>query len=512
MKNKLPLFNYAILFLFIFIFQIFTLTNSYAQIFNDISSDYEFYNYIEDLKQRNIIDGYTDGTFRPNNKLTRGELSKIVTNAFSLKADSKSNNFLDLEETDTFYDYIITLNQLGIINGYSDGTFRSYEKVTRGQAMKFIVNSVKLSDNEKFVEVPQWTIFPDVDESNTFFNYINSATSIKLNDGTRIIKGYSTGEFGVNNNITRAEISKVISQTLNYYENGGTFEPPLTYQEANNELAGVDENNEILAIYSIKTDSTITIIREYEKTDLQVNEQMWGIITNVIPENRIQNLSKFNLFTDGEKESLAGIYRDAYNLENFNFMIDYLDIYQNSTINETLLEYATIHELGHIISLNSEQITITKSLYTAKTIEEMEEMKGIAELLCTNYYAFDGCSKDNSYINSFVNTFWTEEQLNRLEEIYNADTDEEQNQLLNDFYWDYENDFVTLYALSAPTEDFAESFTHFITHERPEDTTFIKDQKTEFFYSFPELVDLRNDIRIHISEDTKNVDIQSYLL
>ena len=76
-----------------------------------------------------VVDGYSDGTFNPDGVLTRGAAAKIICNlilgpttADALSADSAP--FRDVPTTNTFAGYITYCSQQGIINGYSDGTFR----------------------------------------------------------------------------------------------------------------------------------------------------------------------------------------------------------------------------------------------------------------------------------------------------------------------------------------------------------------------------------------------------
>jgi hypothetical protein len=66
--------------------------------------------------------------------------------------------------------------------------------------------------------------------------------------------------------------------------------------------------------------------------------------------------------------------------------------------------------------------------------------------------------------------------------------------LSHDFYWLHANQFLTSYAAKNPEEDIAESWAFFILSSKPEPTS-IANQKILFFYEYPELVTLRQEIR-----------------
>jgi hypothetical protein len=111
--------------------------------FRDVPADHPFYPYIRCLKCRRILGGYSDGTFRPDNYITRGQLSKIVANAASIQdpVPPDRQSFSDVPPTHPFWVYIERLSARGIIGGYADGTFRPDNNATRGQTAKIETNA-----------------------------------------------------------------------------------------------------------------------------------------------------------------------------------------------------------------------------------------------------------------------------------------------------------------------------------------------------------------------------------
>ena len=168
--------------------------------FSDVQPTDYFYVPVQYLYCRGVISGYADGTFRPSNDTTRGQLSKIVVLAYGLPAYSPlSPTFFDVATDNPFYQYIETAYHNGIISGYADGTFRPGNKVTRGQLCKIIVIAAGWSSY-----MPPAPSFTDVPTDHPFYTYIETAH----NHG--IISGYIDGTFRPGNNATRGQISKIV--------------------------------------------------------------------------------------------------------------------------------------------------------------------------------------------------------------------------------------------------------------------------------------------------------------
>jgi len=105
--------------------------------FTDVPTSNTFYSYIETAYNGGIISGYSDGTFRPNANITRGQFSKVVIIAFGFTLNTQGGpHFTDVPTSNPFYAFIETSRYLGLISGYSDGTFRPGLDITRGQAAK----------------------------------------------------------------------------------------------------------------------------------------------------------------------------------------------------------------------------------------------------------------------------------------------------------------------------------------------------------------------------------------
>ncbi len=111
--------------------------------FSDVLPGNVFYCFVETAFAHGIIAGYNDGTFRPGNNITRGQLSKVVVLAMNWTIlCPATGHFSDVPTDSAFYCFVETAFSHGIISGYSDGTFRPGNNATRGQISTIVYRAV----------------------------------------------------------------------------------------------------------------------------------------------------------------------------------------------------------------------------------------------------------------------------------------------------------------------------------------------------------------------------------
>jgi N-acetylneuraminic acid mutarotase len=196
--------------------------------FSDVPVGSTFYAFIRCLACRGIISGYPDGTFRPNNLVTRGQLAKVVSNAAEFNDPQTTQLFEDVPLGSTFQVYVGRLASRGYISGYACGGvgepcdppgnlpyFRPNNNATRGQISKIVSNAAGFS------EPHTGQTFEDVAPGSTFYDFIERLAS------RSIMGGYPCGGAGEpcvppdnrpyfrpNNNATRGQTSKIVSNTF----------------------------------------------------------------------------------------------------------------------------------------------------------------------------------------------------------------------------------------------------------------------------------------------------------
>ena len=120
---------------------------SLAARFKDVNTKTNFYKAIYWASENNIVLGFGDGTFRPDDTCTRGQVVAFLWRLAGRPAPRTSaGKFSDVTSTNSFYKAILWASENGIVKGYSDGTFKPDNTCTRGQIVTFIYRYVNLKE------------------------------------------------------------------------------------------------------------------------------------------------------------------------------------------------------------------------------------------------------------------------------------------------------------------------------------------------------------------------------
>ena len=134
-----------LLFLFVLTFSGFG-ANVKAATFSDLQSSHRFYEEMLFLEAEGIITGYPDGTFRPDGEVTRAAAAIMIGRALELNGQQRATVFSDVGADQKASGYIASAVNAGIIQGYPDGTYRPNETVTRGQMAIFLSRAFNLTE------------------------------------------------------------------------------------------------------------------------------------------------------------------------------------------------------------------------------------------------------------------------------------------------------------------------------------------------------------------------------
>lgn len=117
--------------------------------YSDVDQDYWAASGISAASAAGWMEGFPDGTFRPEQVLNRAELASILVKAFSLKADIAEVQFNDLGQNGyAFADQdILVLANLGLTRGTEEGIYAPQKAVTRGEFASFIARILKPDEN-----------------------------------------------------------------------------------------------------------------------------------------------------------------------------------------------------------------------------------------------------------------------------------------------------------------------------------------------------------------------------
>ncbi|MFC3886466.1 S-layer homology domain-containing protein [Bacillus songklensis] len=117
--------------------------NNRTQNYKDVPSGHWAVGAINALRSAGVMQGDQNGNFRPNEVLTRAQLSAVLVRAFELNSSSAATDFKDVSSDHWAHDYIEKLSASGITTGYADQTFKPEDDVNRSQFAAFLYRGLE---------------------------------------------------------------------------------------------------------------------------------------------------------------------------------------------------------------------------------------------------------------------------------------------------------------------------------------------------------------------------------
>lgn len=139
--------------------------------YNDVPMDHPAFLAIEYLSDQGVVSGYGDGSFKPDAPMTRAQVAKTLATALHWGLiKPEEGRFSDVLTGTWMYPYVETAAARKVMEGYSDGTFRPNNPMTKGAAVKCLVIAAGWKP-----AYPSASHFLDVSPRNSLFPYIESA-------------------------------------------------------------------------------------------------------------------------------------------------------------------------------------------------------------------------------------------------------------------------------------------------------------------------------------------------
>jgi hypothetical protein len=271
------------------------------------------------------------------------------------------------------------------------------------------------------------------------------------------------------------DLTNLLSSSQSMKGNGNRLRPDGEYTLVTYQVSG-----DMLSdpVYADVPDS----LKSYQQ-DTTAQQKIWDFITAVIPVDQRTMVTEFMLYTDGVDGSLGAVEQmDTPN--NWIFELDMADAANFADLSTTV-----IHEFAHLLTLNSSQVTTDMLVFDNPDDRFIYDSEAAT---CPTYFSYEGCSRADSYIYTFFNSFWTS-IYGEWTAIDSEMDPNRRDQQLHRFYRKYADQFVSEYAATSPSEDLAESFMYYIFTLKPSSDT-LSAQKIRFFYQFPEMVTLHDGL------------------
>ncbi len=150
-------------------------TNSYT----DVASTDWYNNAISTLSNMGIISGDPSGAFRPDDSITRAEFTKIAVGFFDKAGDYVDGTYDDVSSSDWYADFIDAAVDLGLIEGYPDGTIRPEATITRAEACTIVNRTLgRVPDKDHLLPADEMRVWPDNSDTNEwYYAQIQEATN-----------------------------------------------------------------------------------------------------------------------------------------------------------------------------------------------------------------------------------------------------------------------------------------------------------------------------------------------
>ena len=213
--------------------------------------------------------------------------------------------------------------------------------------------------------------------------------------------------------------------------------------------------------------------------DTQKHQEIWELTKKIIPLDYRSKMNEFMIYLGGESGVLGYVVERTPDLAKWQMGIAIDYAYERGFNADGELAYTIIHEFGHIITLEKQQVD-----------------SAVLPTNCKTYFTGEGCAKDESHINKIYQNHWAD-IWSEFQDV-NTETDAQ------NFYNKYRERFVTQYASTNPGEDIAEVFATFVTRAGGVNGTSGAEKKIQLLYDSTEMVKLRDYIRGNIAKSGRN--------
>ncbi|MDM5190462.1 recombinase family protein [Bacillus sp. DX4.1] len=235
------------------------------------------------------------------------------------------------------------------------------------------------------------------------------------------------------------------------------------------------------------------VVTQHE--DMDYHGTLWEIYRTLIPAKYRESMKEFAIVTDGYDGMVAHVAQNPEEPKDWVLSLDTLD----SGVNIEEVMKTLIHETAHVLTLNDAHIPVDK-----KYLQAFEEDKDISSYKekCKNLFLQEGCTKADSYINKFHESFWKQ-----IEKEWQEKQIETNLEAQIQFFEEKHDQFVSEYGTTNVAEDIADTFTAFILQDSKQvkEGEELKYKKMAFFYQFPELVKMRAEVLTGLYKISKEV-------
>lgn len=190
-----------------------------AEAFYDVNNGDKYFTSVSYLENAGVIQGYEDGTFKPENNITKAEALKMIMIASGMADESSLSApafrpFVDIEIDSWFAPYIDLARSNGVVNGNPDGSFDPEKNINLAEALKIVLHSF---DPDADYAIMYDFLFNDTAEDAWYTKYTSYAAS------KGIINIYPSNTVNPTQEMSRGYTAEIIYRMIKSRDNGSEF-------------------------------------------------------------------------------------------------------------------------------------------------------------------------------------------------------------------------------------------------------------------------------------------------
>lgn len=178
------------------------------QLFSDVTINNQYFTAISYLAAKGVVNGYNDGTFKPEKTVTRAESLKLIFEGTGKNMVKGKLTFTDTSDAEWYAKYLYTAARDKVVDGYADGTFKPANTVSRAEFFKILFNGMEVYVDKEVAAAP----YSDVSKEAWYAPYVAYAKSQNIID--------NASKFRPNDGMTRGEVADAIYRLMKAKEAG----------------------------------------------------------------------------------------------------------------------------------------------------------------------------------------------------------------------------------------------------------------------------------------------------
>ena len=334
--------------------------SDYPQRFWDVPKDYWAFEYISELVDKNVLAGYEDGSYRPEETVTRAEWSKMMVVA-SGKQEVKLNNngsyAVDYNSNDWYYGYINAVVDYMNFYNESDGTyFKPNQAVSREDVT---VSLVKLKGYD--TDNVDYSVVMKFKDNASISNSIKKYVAVGIEKG--LISGYEDNTFRGQDTLTRAEAATLLCRAFQMGNDNKTNNNPDVVNPDENNNSNSNTSNDTQNDVNNNGNGNTNVSNNDENKEDKKEYKVETISENVNLKEKLYGYSQFVTVVMTSNEDIIYYYdkesKDFYSLDMNTLEVNNLINYDEVIINKDGEEYK-LSEMNQFFYDNKSDTLIVK--------------------------------------------------------------------------------------------------------------------------------------------------------